>query len=160
MGSVKGDKKSGEKWGSVSKRPPTHTFSSHSPILIRYILSSLMFYPVISSLTYTSQAYPYIPFFLYIHLYSLGIYSSSYPYSLSPMLFRYNQKAFFTLPIPHKHKHKHIHIHIPTRYISWATIQLLLPIVSSKNSPKTKNPETRSTTGFQGEITSNFSQWK
>lgn len=80
----------------------------------------------------------------------------------SPMLIRYYSKAFFTLPIPHKHIHipSNTHLYSPSQSIlveqlfNYSTIYLLLPIVSSKI------PETRSTTGFQGNFTSNFSQWK
>lgn len=123
---------------------PTHSlFSSPSPILIRYILYSLMFYPTLSYL-HSFIPHKHIPIPSFLHLCSSGItqrYSSPYQYLTSII-------------------HFHLSSPILTRYISWTTTQLLLPLGSSKNSPKTKIPETRSMTGFQGKITSNFSQWK
>lgn len=133
----RGDKKSGKRWVSVSKRPstlshpysfffstlhiPTYPYISlhipfSSPILI--IHTSQAYIYTYASYTYASYTYP----------------SHSHSHSHSPILIRYYSKVFFTLPIPHKH------IHILTKYINWTTIQLLLPIVSSKNSHNPYNP--------------------
>lgn len=107
--------------------------------------------------TLTFSHIPTYPLFLHTHLCSSGTYThqTHYPPHLcsSGITQRHSSPYLYLTSI-------YIYPLTLTKYISWTTTQLLLPIVSSKNSHKTKNHETRSMTGFQGNFTSNFSQWK